>query len=59
MTDLWQNLVIIFLIFVAIAYLVLYLIKSRRAKKACENCALYKHADKMIKNRDNQSPVSN
>ena len=59
MTDLWQYLVIIFLIFVALAYLVLYFIKSRRAKKACKNCALYKHADKMSKSRNNQSPVSN
>ena len=59
MTELWQYLVIIFLIFVAAVYLVLHFVKSRRTKKACKNCALYKHADKMIKNRDNQSPVSN
>ncbi len=59
MTELWQYLVIIFLIFVAAVYLVLHFVKSRRTKKACKNCALYKHADKMSKSRNNQSHVSN
>jgi hypothetical protein len=59
MTELWQYLVIIFLIFAAAVYLVLHFIKSRRTKKACKNCALYKHADKVNETRNNQSPVSN
>jgi len=59
MTELWQYLVIIFLIFVAAVYLVLHFVKSRRTKKSSKNFSLYILSDKMIKFSNYQFPVSN